>query len=80
MRLFLHPIDCVKTTVQAEVGRDVPIDEDHAKGGVEGGQGWVGTVKGIIEQGGVGELTRGIDVSTVRVRPASVLAFCILSQ
>lgn len=70
VRFFLHPVDCVKTTVQAEMGRDIAVDEDHAGGGsldvLEGGDtGWIGTVKGIIKKGGLGELTRGIDVSTV---------------
>lgn len=63
VRFFLHPVDCVKTTVQAEMGREVRSDENGMEGG--GGEGWIGTVKGILKKGGVGELTRGIDVSTV---------------
>lgn len=36
-------------------------------GGAEDGAdvGWTGTVKGILKKGGVAELLRGIDVSTV---------------
>lgn len=48
----------MKTTVQAEMGNDTGGDAD--------GGGWQGTVKGILKKGGVAELTRGIDVSTVR--------------
>lgn len=67
VRFVLHPLDCVKTTVQAEMGRDrVAADEDDP----DASDGWVGTVKGIVKNGGVGELTRGIDVSTVSRWPA----------
>lgn len=72
VRFFLHPVDCVKTTVQAEMGREVPGDENGMEGGGSSSQGWIGTVKGILKKGGVGELTRGIDVSTVG---GSFLAF-----
>ncbi|CAN0081634.1 unnamed protein product [Ectocarpus sp. 6 AP-2014] len=65
VRFFLHPVDCVKTTVQAEMGREVRSDENGMEGGGGGGEGWIGTVKGILKKGGVGELTRGIDVSTI---------------
>lgn len=65
VRLVLHPLDCVKTTVQAEMGRGVVGEEDA-------GGGWVSTVKGILNKGGVGELLRGIDVSTVRPGPTAV--------
>lgn len=68
VRFALHPIDCVKTTVQAEMGRDSAVDEDDDAEG--GGDGWIATVKGIVKNGGVGELTRGIDVSTVSACPA----------
>lgn len=51
-------MDCVKTTVQAEMGKDTGDDVDEG--------GWQGTIKGILKKGGVAELTRGIDVSTVR--------------
>ena len=69
VRFVLHPIDCVKTTVQAEMGKDMTVSDDDDPEGSEGGgggDGWIGTVKGIVKNGGVGELTRGIDVSTVR--------------
>lgn len=77
VRFVLHPLDCVKTTVQAEMGKEVEVglDEGLALGelgaeNVGSGQaadaGWIGTVQGIIKKGGWGELLRGIDVSTVR--------------
>lgn len=58
VRFFLHPVDCVKTTVQAEMGTSTDGE----------GGGWLRTIKGILKKGGVAELTRGIDVSTVRAR------------
>ncbi|CAM9373029.1 unnamed protein product, partial [Laminaria digitata] len=69
VRFFLHPLDCVKTTVQAEMGRDVAASGGGGGGeagaGDGGDTGWIGTVKGILEKGGVAELLRGIDVSTI---------------
>ncbi|CAM9782509.1 unnamed protein product, partial [Ectocarpus fasciculatus] len=66
VRFFLHPVDCVKTTVQAEMGREGAGDMNGMEGeGAAGKEGWIGTVKGILKKGGVGELTRGIDVSTI---------------
>lgn len=79
VRFVLHPLDCVKTTVQAEMGKEVEagLEEGLAPGelgaenvgaGEVADAGWIGTVQGIIKKGGWGELLRGIDVSTVRPR------------
>lgn len=71
VRFFLHPLDCVKTTVQAEMGTDAAglgLDVSGADvGDLEGlgGPGWLSSLKGILRKGGTGELLRGIDVSTV---------------
>ena len=70
VRFFLHPLDCVKTTVQAEMGQDTGAAEGGGGRGEAGtGDGsdadWLSTVKGILKKGGVSELLRGIDVSTV---------------
>lgn len=73
VRLVLHPLDCVKTTVQAEMGRDGVGEEDD-------GGGWISTVRGILNKGGVGELLRGIDVSTVRPRPSVVYLVSCMSE
>lgn len=83
VRFVLHPLDCVKTTVQAEMGKeptvgDAAADEEREVEG-KAGEGWVGTVKGIIKKGGWGELARGIDVSTVRGSVAVELG-CFPSQ
>lgn len=60
VRLVLHPLDCVKTTVQAEMGRA------PQEGEVKADDSWLATVKGIVRKRGWTELLRGIDVSTVR--------------
>lgn len=64
VRLVLHPLDCVKTTVQAEMGRS-DGDDVLGEGQQERDGGWVGIVRRILNKGGVVELLRGIDVSTV---------------
>lgn len=65
VRFFLHPLDCVKTTVQAEMGSDAAGLGLDASGDDIGGPGWLSSLKGILRKGGMGELFRGIDVSTV---------------
>lgn len=68
VRFFLHPLDCVKTTVQAEMGSDTAglgLDAPDTDAGDLGGPGWLSSLQGIIRKGGMGELLRGIDVSTV---------------
>lgn len=71
VRLVLHPLDCVKTTVQAEMGRGSAGKEDTDNDG-----GWNSTVRGILNKGGVGELLRGIDLSTVITM---IMTLCFVS-
>ena len=80
MRFFLHPLDCVKTTVQAEMGTQVKDLEGEAGNGGDGGSGWVASLTGILRKGGVGELLRGIDVSTVSSAWAIVPLFSYLKS
>ena len=47
------------------MGRDMAASGGGGGGEDGAGMGWTGTVKGILKKGGVAELLRGIDVSTV---------------